>query len=85
MEGNTSIILQTANAIATDYENKISKVKILLDSGSHQTFILEEMAKELNLKTVIEVPVDINTFMRNHKCTTIKPARTTTSIRQPLV
>ena len=42
------------NAIATDnYENKISKVKILLDSGSHQTFISEEMAKELNLKPVI--------------------------------
>ena len=33
VEGNTSIILQTANAIPTDnYENKISTVKILLDS-----------------------------------------------------
>ena len=71
IEGNTSIILQTANAIATDtYENKISTVKILLDSGSQQTFISEELAKELNLNPVREVPVDINTFMSNHKCTT---------------
>ena len=58
-------------AIATDnYENKISKVKILLDSGSEQTFNSEELAKELNLKPVREVPVDINTFMSNHKRTT---------------
>ena len=28
------------------------------------------MAKELNLKPVTEVPVDINTFMSNHKRTT---------------
>ena len=68
MEDNTSIILQTANAIATDnYKNKISTIKILLDSGSQQTFISEEMAKELNLKPAREVPVDINTFMNNHK------------------
>ena len=71
IEGNTSIILRTANAIATDtYENKISTVKILLNSGSQQTFISEELAKELNLNPVREVPVDINTFMSNHKCTT---------------
>ena len=71
VEGNTSIILQTANAIVTDtYENKISTVKILLDSGSQQTLISEELAKELNLKPVREVPVDINTFMSNHKRTT---------------
>ena len=34
------------------------------------TFISEELAKELNLKPVREVPVDINTFMSNHKRTT---------------
>ena len=35
VEANTSIILQTTNSIATDnYENKISTVEILLDSGS---------------------------------------------------
>ena len=69
VEGNTSIILQTANAIATDTcENKISTVKILLDSGSQQTFILE--GKESNLKPFREEPVDINTFMSNHKRTT---------------
>ena len=46
VEGNTSIILQTANTIAADtYENKFSTVKILLDSGSQQTFISEELAK----------------------------------------
>ena len=70
VEGNTSIILQTANAIATDkYENKIWTVKLLLDPGSQQTFISEELAKELNLKPIREVPVDINTFMSNHKRT----------------
>ena len=71
VEGNTSIILQTASAIATDkYENKISTVKILLGSGSQQTFISGELAKELNLKPIREVPVDTNTFMSNHKRTT---------------
>ena len=71
VEGNTSIILQTANAIATDnYENKISAVKVLLGSGSQETFISEELVKELNLKPVREVPVDINTFVSNHKRTT---------------
>ena len=46
VEGNTSIILQTANATATDNdENKISMVKILLDPGSQQTFITEKLAK----------------------------------------
>ena len=71
VEGNTSIILQTANAIATDnYENKISIVKVLLDSGSQQTFISVELVKELNLKPVREVPVDINVFMCNHNRTT---------------
>ena len=62
VEGNKSIILQTANAIATDnYESKISTVKTLLDPESSQKFISEELAKELNLKPVREVPVDINT------------------------
>ena len=67
VEGDTSIILQAANAIAMDnYENKFSTVKISLNSGSQQTFISEELAKELNLKPVREVPVDINAFMSNH-------------------
>ena len=71
VEDNMSIILQTANAIATDiYENKILAVKILLDSGSQQIFISEELAKELNLKPAREVQADINTFMSNHKPTT---------------
>ena len=48
----------------------ISTVKTLLDPGSQQTFISEELAKELSLKPVREVPVDINTFMSNHKRTT---------------
>ena len=30
----------------------------------------EDLVKELNLKPVREVPVDINTFMSNHKHTT---------------
>ena len=41
-----------------------------MDSGSQQTFISEEFVKELNLKSVREVPVDIITFMSNHKRTT---------------
>ena len=46
-------------------------VKILLDSGSQQTFISEELAtKELNLKPVREVPVNINSFMSTHKHST---------------
>ena len=63
--------MQTANATATDnYENQISTAKILLDSGSQQKFISEELAKELNLKPVRTVQVDINTIMSNHKHTT---------------
>ena len=38
-----------------------------MDPGTQQIFISEELAKELNLKPVSEVPVDINTFMSNHK------------------
>lgn len=41
-----------------------------MDPGSQQTFISEELAKELNLKPVREVPVDINTFMSNYQRTT---------------
>lgn len=41
-----------------------------MDPESQQTFISEELAKELNLKPVREVPVDINTFMSNHQRTT---------------
>ena len=71
MEGCTSIILLTVNARATDnHENRNSTIKILLDPGSQQTFISEELAKELNLKPVREMPVDIITFMSNHKSTT---------------
>ena len=71
VEGNTPIILQTANAIATDnYENKISTVKILLDPGTQKTFISEVSANERNLKPVREVSKDLNTFMSNHNRTT---------------
>ena len=41
-----------------------------MDPGSQQKFISKELAKELNLKPIREVPVDINTFMSNHKRTT---------------
>ena len=72
LESNMSIILQAANAIATDnYENKISTGKILLDSWSRQTFISEELPKESNSWPFREVLVDINTFMSNHKHTTM--------------
>ena len=40
-----------------------------MDPGSQQTFISNELAKELNLKPVREVPVDITIFMSNHKRT----------------
>ena len=58
-------------AIVTDnYENEISTVKILLDSGPQQTFILEELTKESNLKSVREVPANIDTFVSKYKRTT---------------
>ena len=53
-----------------NYENKILTVKTLLDSGSQQLFISTKLMKELNLKLIREVPVDIITFMNNHKRTT---------------
>ena len=47
IKGNTSVILQTASAIApASYENKFSMAKSLLDSGSQQTF-KEKLANEL--------------------------------------
>lgn len=53
-----------------NYESKILTVKTLLDSGSQQLFISTKLMKELNLKLIREVPVDIITFMNNHKRTT---------------
>ena len=48
VEGNKSIILQTANAIATDnYENNISTVKTLLDPESRAL----DAAKNLSPKS----------------------------------
>ena len=49
---------------------KFQWLEFLVDPGSEQTFISEELAKELNLKHVREVPVDINTFISNHRRTT---------------
>ena len=65
IKGNTSVILQTASAIAVaSYENKFSMAKSLLDSGYQQTF-KEKLANELHLKPVREVPVDINPLTTN--------------------
>ena len=51
VKNNTSILLQTANAIATDEnQNQCCAVKILLDPGSQQTFVTQRIVDELKLK-----------------------------------
>ncbi|GFT66880.1 hypothetical protein NPIL_605111 [Nephila pilipes] len=46
---SNSTILQTCNASS---ENKTLNIRILLDSGSERTFILQEVAEALNLEPI---------------------------------
>ena len=64
IKNNTSILLQTANAIATDdKQNQCCAVKILLDPGSQQTFITQRIADELKLKPIREISMRVSGFL----------------------
>ena len=63
-KNNTSILLQTANAIATDEkQNQCCAVKILLDIGSQQTFITQRIADELKLKPIRKISMGVSGFL----------------------
>ena len=61
VKSNTSILLQTANAIVTDEkENQCCAVKILSDPESEQTFITQIVVKELKLKPLCELNMGVS-------------------------
>ena len=59
----TSVLLQTACAIASDNrETRNIPVKIVLDSGAERTYIAEKLVKKLQLEPKGEQNVILNTF-----------------------
>ena len=61
-----SILLQTANGyIGDEKEERMEKIKILLDSCSQQTFISERVAKKLKLCPIREIKMTIKAFGNN--------------------
>ena len=61
VKSNTSILLQTANAIVTDEkENQCCAVKILSDPESEQTFITQIVVKELKLKPLCKLNMGVS-------------------------
>ena len=64
VKSNTSILLQTAHAIATDEKEKQCCIlKILLDPGSQQTFITQRIIDELKLKPLRELNMGVSGFL----------------------
>ena len=58
-----SVLLQTANGYVADIkEERMTKAKILLDSCSQQTFIVEDVVKKLNCKPLRKVNMCVKSF-----------------------
>ena len=56
-------MLQTANALVTDKsETQVCAIKVLLDTGSQQTFIMHRLVGELKLEPVREINMEIISF-----------------------
>ena len=68
VNGKTSVLLQTVTGFLTDVQgNKFCGVKILLDSCSQQTYIIERVASALNLKPLRQVNMVIKAFGNNNE------------------
>ena len=67
--GREHVLLQTAEGYVTDQKEREEEwIKILLYSGSHQSYITERVANKLRLKPICSVNTNIKTFgMQNGK------------------
>ena len=62
---NANILLQTANALVTDKnETQVCAIKLLLDTGSQQTFITQRLVDELKLKPLREINMKVSSFFK---------------------
>ena len=65
--GNSeTVLLQTADGYITDQkEKRMQPIKILLDSCSQQTYVSQKVVKNLELKSIREVSMNIKAFGNN--------------------
>ena len=64
----SSVLLQTSDCyVLTPNENKAMKIKVLLDSGSQETYVSERVVKFLDLKPIDKHRVSIKTLGNQKK------------------
>ena len=66
VKGKSAILLQTAQAIATNNASHTSKsVRVLFDNGSQRSYITERLQSQLNLRPIQNEKLLLNTFGGN--------------------
>ena len=71
------MLLQTVTAVATNEDDtKMTKAKILFDSGSHRSYVTNDLKSRLNLKSYKIEMLNLNTFgeqkYRKQSCELLK-------------
>lgn len=72
-----TVLLQTATAVATNEDGtKVTKVRILFDSGSHRSYVTNDLKSRFNLNSYKTEMLNLNTFgeqkYRKQSCKLVK-------------
>ena len=72
-----TVLLQTATAVATNEDGtKMTKARILFDSGSHRSYVTNDLRSRLKLKSYKTEMLNLNTFgeqkYRKQSCELVK-------------
>ena len=60
---NPCVILQTANVESSSSDSfEVRNARALFDTGATRSFVTQKLASELNLKSVGQMSLNINTF-----------------------
>ena len=67
-DATNSMLLQTAQVLICHPagEKKVIRARVIFDSGSQRSYILEETKQQLNLPTVAKENVVVNVFGNSH-------------------
>ena len=72
-----TVLLQTATALATNEDStKMTRTRILFDSGSRRSYVINDLKSRLNLKSYKTEMLNLNTFgeqkYRKQSCKSVK-------------
>ena len=68
VKSDTTIVLQTASAcVMNKREDQFCVVNVLFDTGSKQTFISDQLAKELKLAPLRQINMEVSAFLNTEE------------------